>query len=166
MSELLQNTNFDGTTWKCVVNDRTHDDELTAASPWVSRNNPESAVTATVILPSTRPDRPSAGNMLHVCTAQPDSGVLQTFATQPPGGLPNVEASAYVYVVRGQVGIGSGQAGSTGDRDAVSDPAKDGHWQLIGPARNQGGNADEFAIYAISPGGACYYVDSPSVTPA
>lgn len=127
-----------------------------AAPGWTTWNNVE-AVTVTDILPSTAPG--GGSQMLHVCTTGQDCGVVQQY--QATGSGPErVVSSVSVLVVRGQVGMGTGNGGDTGDHDAVS--AATGTWEEL-TAPNGVPPANEFIVYAVSAGGACYYVDNASV---
>jgi len=126
-----------------------------AADQWtLFMNNP--GTIRTNLQPSTRPF--DFTNMIHVYTTADRDGLVQVFL--PYGSGPTkVIASAMVYVVRGQVGIGTGNGGGT-QIDAVSTVT--GAWQLI-RAENHSIPANELIIYATSPGGAEFYVDYASV---
>jgi predicted secreted acid phosphatase len=56
--------------------------------------------------------------------------------------------------------MGTGNGGDTGDHDAVSTAT--GAWEEL-TAPNGVPPANEFIVYAVSAGGACYYVDNASV---
>ena len=122
-----------------------------AAASWTLFMNVPGTIR-TDLRPSTRPG--DSSNMIHVYTTQPSGGLVQVFG--PYGSGPTkVIASAMVYVVHGQVAIGTGNGGGTG-YDAFSTVT--GAWQLI-RADNGGIPANELIIYAASPGGAEFYVD-------
>ncbi|HYV49578.1 MAG TPA: hypothetical protein VFA20_32185 [Myxococcaceae bacterium] len=126
-----------------------------AADQWtLFMNNP--GTIRTNLQPSTRPF--DFTNMIHVLTTAPGDGLVQVFLPYNSGPT-KVIASAMVYVVRGQVAIGTGNGGGTG-YDAFSTTT--GAWELI-RAENRGIPANEFIIYATSPGGAEFYVDYASV---
>lgn len=110
--------------------------------------------------------------MLHVCTTGTnDNGVFQEF--QSPEGLLDVISSVWVFVVRGKVGMASGNAAATMPEDAQSDSAKIGEWQLL-QAPNKAGPPSTFIVYSVRDPlvpdelqqGACFYLDGPSVDPA
>lgn len=127
-----------------------------AADPWtVWNNNP--GVTTTDILPSTRPG--GGTHMLHVCTTGPLNGIVQQFMPSTPHTM----SSVWVFVLRGQVGMGTGDAGNTHPHDARSQ--HQGTWEQLPPSANGVSPANEFIVYAISPEGACYYVDGATVSP-
>src|SRR4029077_11436326 len=84
-----------------------------AAAHWTVYNNGD-AVTTTALMPSTRRHR---GSMIHVVTrgGKPNSGsgIVQAFlpVSTGPGHL---QASAWVYINKGAVFIGTGNGGKTG----------------------------------------------------
>jgi hypothetical protein len=122
-----------------------------AGSHWEIWNNSQ-AITTTDILPSTRPG--GGAQMMHVCTTGPLNGLVATFPSNP-----HVISSVWVFVVRGQVVMGTGNGGATG-RDKMS--MHTGEWEKL-EAPNGGSPANEFIVYSVSPAGACYYVDDASV---
>jgi hypothetical protein len=65
-----------------------------------------------------------------------------------------------VFVLNGQVGMGTGNGGDTVPFDRISNISD--KWELL-TAPNGVSPANEFIVYAISPGGADYYVDNASV---
>jgi hypothetical protein len=113
----------------------------------------------TRLLPSTRPG--DVSNMLHVATTQPEGGLVQVFGAYNSGPQKTI-SSAWVYVVRGQVGLGTGNGGNTGI-DVKSTTT--GQWEYL-TASNGVSPANEFIIYATSPGGAEFYVDAARVVEA
>jgi hypothetical protein len=126
-----------------------------AADQWtLFMNNP--GTIRTNLQPSTRPF--DFTNMIHVYSTAQNNGLVQVFLPYNSGPT-KVIASAMVYVVSGQVGIGTGNGGGT-QIDAVSTTT--GAWQLI-RAENHSIPANEFIIYATSPGGAEFYVDYANV---
>jgi hypothetical protein len=128
-----------------------------AAPDWTTRNNSQ-GTTATDILASTAPE--GGKQMLHVCTTGQHNGIVQVFGPQGTGPT-KVKSSALVYVLRGQVGMGTGNGGDTSDRDALSTTVD--QWELL-QAANGISPANEFIVYATDPAGACFYVDGASVT--
>jgi hypothetical protein len=160
VTELLKNRNVDNAIGH-TVNNRVSVNENASAAPWWTWNNAQSDTT-TDVLPSTR--RPGIdNNMLHVCTTAARCGAGQVFAHQPGGGPVQATSSVWVFVLRGQMGVGISNAGAGSGRDVLSDPAKNGQWQHL-TAPNGGLPANEFVLYAASPDGACFFADSPSVT--
>jgi hypothetical protein len=92
--------------------------------------------------------------MMHVCTTGPLNGRVATFRSRP-----HVISSVRVYVVRGQVGMDTGNGGATGYEKTSMHT---GQWEKL-EAPNGGSPANEFILYSVSPAGACYYVDDASV---
>jgi len=134
-----------------------------AAEHWTAYNNGD-ALTTTSLAPSTRRH---GGTMIHVVTrgGKPDSGsgIVQAFlpVSTGPG---RAQASAWVFINKGTVFIGTGNGGKTGI-DARSSRA-DAWLQLR--ARNGVAPANLFIIYGQSPG-ADFFVDEADVealTPA
>ncbi|HVE87093.1 MAG TPA: hypothetical protein VND93_29765 [Myxococcales bacterium] len=110
------------------------------------------------VVPGTIRTNLQAPSLIHVYTTQPGGGLVQVFG--PYGSGPTkIIAKAMVYVVRGQVAIGTGNGGGT-QYDAFSTTT--GAWELIS-AGNGVIPANEFIIYATSAGGAEFYVDSATV---
>lgn len=95
--------------------------------------------------------------MLHVITQADRNGVLQVWpfssscTAQDPA---HTESGAWVYVNSGQVCIGTGNGGDTAC-DAFSTTT--GQWEWL-QANNGSSPANEFIVYASSPGGADYFV--------
>jgi len=107
--------------------------------------------------------------MMHVCTTgRSDNGVFQEF--QPSEDLADVVSSVWVLVLRGKVGVGTGNAAATMPTDAQSTVI--GTWELL-QARNRAGPPSTFVLYSVPDPhvpddmqqGACFYFDSPSVGP-
>ena len=97
--------------------------------------------------------------MIHVCTTGENNGLVQVFLPQNSGPQ-HARSSVWVFVIRGQVGMGTGNGGSTSDHDAVS--AHVGQWEEL-QAPNGVHPANEFIVYATSPRGACFYIDDATV---
>ena len=124
---------------------------LSAAEDWTLWNNPDST-TATALLPTTRPD--GTGRMLHVTTTGGHCGLVQTWAPTDEGAAA-ATAMAWVYVVSGRVGLGSGNGGSTGVDVLSTTTAR---WeQLEAPSGTSPVN--EMIVYSGPEGGAEFYVD-------
>ena len=102
-------------------------------------------------------------------TGSNDNGVAQEFDS--PGDGVSVVSSAWVFVVRGKVGVGAGNAASTKPDDVHSSgTGASEHLQ----AMNKEGPANVFIIYSVRDPdagdglqqGACFYFELPSVEPA
>lgn len=124
-----------------------------AAANWsLFTNNPGLIVSR--LEPSTLPGGVS---MLHVITQADRNGVLQVFpgsASCTSNGPARAQAGAFVWVNSGQVCIGTGNGGNT-SCNAYSTTT--GQWEWL-QANNGNSPANEFIVYATSPGGADYFV--------
>jgi len=131
----------------------------TAAAGWSTWNN-DPVETATDLVPSTLPGY--GGGMLHVTVAGTrlvnGSGVYRPYAAVDTGPTA-VRAQVWLYVVNGQVGIGTGNGGHTGI-DAVTSTT--GRWQLL-TAVNGVRPVNEVIIYAINQS-AEFYIGAVTVT--
>lgn len=161
MSNLLQNEGFEvasGTGPTTLTGAAVPGDS--AAANWTVWNNPE-ATTTTDLLPSTLSER---SQMLHVCTTGPRCGVVQVFGDRDTGPA-KVASSVWVFVVRGAVGMGTGNGGATG-LDVLS--KTQGQWEQL-QAVNGVQPANEFIVYSAggdsAAEGACFYVDAAAVRP-
>jgi hypothetical protein len=131
---------------------------LSAADSWTTWVNqcPQfgfpSNTVRTELVPSTLPG--GGAMMIHVGTTSPESGIVQVFA-----GTPQVVSSAWVFVTRGQVCIGTGNGGNTHCDDFSTTT---GQWELL-QAPNGVSPANEFIVYATSQGGADFFVDNATV---
>lgn len=135
-----------------------------AAPSWtVASSSPGS--TSTDILPCTRAD--GGELMMHVCTTgRSDNGVFQEF--EPPEDLASVVTSVWVFVLRGKVGVGTGNAAATTPDEAQSTVI--GQWELL-RAVNRPGPRNTFVLYSVPDPwvaddlqqGACFYFEAPSV---
>jgi hypothetical protein len=96
--------------------------------------------------------------MLHICTTGGSNGIVQVFLPHNTGAQ-HAKSSVWVFVVRGKVGMGTGNGGSTGI-DVQSTTV--GRWEEL-QAPNGTAPANEFIVYSVLPGGACYYIDDASV---
>lgn len=126
-----------------------------AAKNWTVGANILGTTVQTKLLPSTLVN---GGRMIHVTTDGARSGLVQVFGPlgQGPG---KVYACAWIYVVKGQVAIGTGNGGNTGS-DVVL--WKTGSWERL-EVSNGVSPANEFIIYAVSHGGAEFYVESAEI---
>lgn len=134
-----------------------------AADRWILFNNGPATIT-TELLRSTRPG--GSAKMIHVNTTGGGSGLVQAgFASEGTydgvfsAGPPHVIDSAWVYVVRGKVGIGAGNGGNT-SIDAVSTTT--GRWEFL-QGCNVSTPVNEFLVYSMTDG-AEFYVDFAKVT--
>jgi hypothetical protein len=120
--------------------------------------NNSDVTTTTDLLPSTLAE---GQQMLHVCTTGPLCGIVQAFGAAGTGPA-QVTAFVWLFVVRGVVGMGVGDGGSTG-LDVMSSTT--GQWENL-QAPNGGWPANELIIYAVanSAAGACFYVDAVQVS--
>jgi RHS repeat-associated protein len=127
-----------------------------AADGWGLWNN-EAATTETELLPSTFPG--GGAKMLRVNTTGRRNGLVQTFLPQDTGPE-KVVAGIWVFVLRGQVAIGTGNSGNTA-LDAVSQTTH--QWEYL-QVTNGGAPANQFILYSRSSEGAEFYVTAASVS--
>jgi len=134
-----------------------------AAKNWSVWNN-EFGTTTTELLPSTLSILSISGEsiggdkMIHVDTTGFGNGLFQVFF--PLGtSLETARSSAWLYILRGKVGIGTGNGGYTGLNTRTLTKNK---WVKL-KAENSVSLSNEFVIYSVSQGGAEFYVDVASV---
>ena len=128
-----------------------------AAQDWVVWNN-TSGTTTTELLPSTAPL--GGAEMIHVTTHGIYNGLYQPFLPANTGPS-SVIGSAWIYVISGTVGIGTGNDGNTSP-DILDSTI--GQWEFI-QAPNAVTPANEFIIYSADNSGANFYADNASVNP-
>lgn len=124
-----------------------------AAANWTLFTNTPGYI-GTDLQPSTLP---GMVKMIHVRTLGPNNGLVQVMpgaASCTPNGPQHTVSGVYVYVLSGQVGIGTGNGGNTGI-DAVSSTT--GVWEFL-EAPNGVSPANELIVYATTSTGADYYV--------
>ncbi|MGW5154639.1 hypothetical protein ACWEPN_04055, partial [Nonomuraea wenchangensis] len=110
-------------------------------------------------LRSSTPGSPGSGRVMHVSATIPGAGLVQVFGAEQHAGRQRVEASAWVFVNRGEVGIGTGDGGNTGYDVRCSTT---GRWVRMS-AVNGVSPANEFIVYASGPDGADFLVAGASV---
>ncbi len=98
---------------------------------------------------------PDTEQVIEVCTNGSNNGIVQVFG----GSNKRTESSVWVFVLRGQVGMGTGDGGNTGI-DAKS--TKHYEWEEL-KAPNGVSPATEFIVYSTSEEGAWYFVAHASV---
>jgi hypothetical protein len=126
-----------------------------AAQDWFVWNNSD-ATTTTELLSSTLPG--GGTNMIHFTTDGGRNGLIQYFLPSSTGP-DHVIGSAWIYVLSGQVQIGTGDDGSTlGDAFSTTT----GEWELL-HAPNGVAPANEFIIYSYN-GPVEFYADNASVS--
>lgn len=102
-----------------------------------------------MVVPSTRR---AGANALRVIASGGDSGVFQLW-TKPP--VPRARTTAWVYVVRGQVYVGTG-SGQPPMRNVLS--AGTGRWEKL-EAVSESCPADRTVVFSASPEGAEFILD-------
>jgi hypothetical protein len=129
-------------------------EEFSAAAEWKTIT-PEKGTVITELLPSTRiPDQ----QMIRVKTEEAGAGLVQVFP-DPPGGLTQAFSWALIFIVSGEVGIGTGAQGKTGVDMVLK---KIGSWELL---QVSNGISPANSFFITSPvGGAEFYVDSAGVS--
>lgn len=130
-----------------------------AAADWTMFTNTAGYIYSRV-LPTARPNA-GTSNMIQVNTLGWGNGLVQVF--KPYGTGPRkVISGAWVFVLRGKVGMGTGNGGNTG-LDTLSQTT--GQWEWLA-ASNGVSPANEFIIYSADVGGAEFFVDAASVVEA
>jgi hypothetical protein len=125
-----------------------------AAADWKVWSN-GSANIITELVPSTFPG--GGSYMLKVTTTGSNGGIYQDFLSTPAA---SATASAWIWIVSGCVGIGSGDDGDTGE-DTQS--CTTGSWLHLS-APSDSSPVTAFLAYDTSLG-ATFYVDDASVVP-
>lgn len=126
-----------------------------AAASWTMFTN-TAGYLMSALLPDSRPG--GSGRMIHVRTRGVGNGLVQVFDAFNRGPS-RTFAYAWIYVIRGKVGIGTGNGGNTGI-DATTTVVN--QWQRIS-AYNGVNPANEFIIYATVPDTE-FYVSEAGVT--
>ncbi|HEX2060537.1 MAG TPA: hypothetical protein VHK90_07340 [Thermoanaerobaculia bacterium] len=124
-----------------------------AAAGW-NVYNAAAGPISTAIVPSTR----GAGSAIHVVTSAEHSGLMQVW--NPRNATGRVRTTAWVFVRRGRIYIGSGD-GRPPMMNVYSSGT--GRWERISGV-NDSCPATVTVIYAAGPGGAEFYVDEISAT--
>lgn len=156
-SNLLKNPNFEGTEGHQSIPLKSKGVGIaSAADKWTLWNNVE-GITTTELISSSSPYGGSK-TMIHVTTTGAASGLVQTFLPTDAGPV-KIVASAWVFIRRGKVGIGTGNGGNT-HLDVISKTT--GQWEYL-EATNGVSPANEFIIYSMSEGGAEFDVAAASV---
>jgi len=154
-ANLLVNGNFNlGVAGPVVVQLPNGGAGNSAANNWTVWLNSGGTIT-TELQPSAIVPQ---GKRIHVTTNIPVAGLVQVFAPFN-GGPTKVYACAWIFLVKGQVAIGTGNGGNTGTDQVLK---KIGSWELV-EISNGVTPANEFIIYSISPGGAEFYVESAEI---
>jgi hypothetical protein len=95
----------------------------------------------TELVPSTAPS--GSHYMIHVITDGRDNGIVQSAIWSAP----KTKSSAWVFVNKGCVGIGTGNGGNTNPNDATT--CETGKWMHL-QAPNGVSPANEFIIYSVA----------------
>lgn len=131
-----------------------------AAKFWTTWLNEPGTITTQLLTSSAMPKLPCApligGNTVIHVKIHGSGGILQQW--QGSGGSPSVMSSARVYVISGQVQLGTGNGGNT-HGDAFS--LKTDTWEVL-KAPNGEKPANEFIVYGKTPS-AEYCVDNARV---
>ncbi len=130
-----------------------------AASDWTMFTNTAGYIYSRV-LPSARPGSGNS-NMIQVNTLGLGNGLVQVFKPYNTGPQ-KVISGAWVFVLRGKVGIGTGNGGNTGLDDVSTTTHQ---WEYLA-ASNGVSPANELIIYSADVGGAEFFVDEASVVEA
>jgi hypothetical protein len=127
-----------------------------AAKFWTVHNSNGGAVVTTQMVPSTGPMGP---RMLRIRTGGNEGGVAQTFAP-PNSGPAKVVASAWVYVIKGQVQLATGKDGfmkTSAFNTAIN------KWELLQVCSDGTEPNNWITIYNQDVNGGAFLVDAASV---
>lgn len=121
---------------------------------WTTWANTMGSSIETELMPSSW----TGGGMLRVSTNGVGNGIVQVFAPLHEG--PEVAtACVWIFIERGEVGVGVGNGGNTHTSMTLAEPGK---WERI-IVSNAVSPANEIIIYATSKIGADFYVEKASV---
>jgi len=98
--------------------------------------------------------------VMQVCTNGELNGIVQVFANNQNAPT-HTRSSVWVFVLLGQVGMGTGHFGQTG-LDVLSNNQLNYTWQHLA-APNAVSPATEFIVYSAVPDGAWFFVAEASV---
>lgn len=127
-----------------------------AAAEWDMHNSNAGDYIGTWMQPSNGPQGP---RMLRILTRGNEGGVTQRFLPDGPG-VEHFMIAAWVYVVRGNVMIG------TNDENGVSSAAfstTTGQWELLRACRNGSSKSNFFFAVNQDPQGGEFYIDAATV---
>jgi hypothetical protein len=125
-----------------------------AAANWTTYNNAP-GTTTTTRLPSTR--RPG-GTMMRVTTSGAYNGIVQVWG-DPDVGPPSARSSVWLFIRRGSVFIGTGNASAAPDAQT----SETGRWIQISGVLTGTCPANQTQIFAVGSEGADFDIDSPVV---
>jgi len=127
-----------------------------AAKSWTVHNSNAGALISTQMVPSTGPMGP---RMLRIRTAGNEGGLVQTFAPPNSGPL-KVVASAWVYVIKGQVQLATGKDGFM---KASAFNTTTNKWELLQVCSDGTEPNNWITIYNQDVNGGAFLVDAASV---
>lgn len=129
------------------------DDARSAAAGWTMHTSNDRAKVTTELIGSTRPG--GEASMLHVNAGSNEGGVYQLFARDDRGPA-RVVASAWVFVTRGRVAIGTGNEGFITNSMLSSTTGK---WELLSACSDGKTTNNWFIAYSTAIEGSDFYVD-------
>ena len=169
---LLSNPSFEnlGPGGSTVIFSGLNNGGGSAADQWMIWNNTAGSTTRTqlcpydVTCPITGVSPVDGAEMLYVNTDNAFNGVWQSWLPAN-AGPPVVTSSVWIYMLRGTVGVGSGNDGSTVLEAFATTPVGANGWQLLTWSNVSPFNtpANEIVFYATSAGGAEFYLDAAYV---
>lgn len=134
------------------------DDARSAAADWTMHTSNDRANVTTELIRSTKPG--GGKSMLHVSAGSNEGGVYQAFAADNRGPA-RVVASAWVFVRRGRVVIGTGNSGFI-TNSALSTTT--GRWELLQACSDGETTNNWFVVYSTAVEGSEFFVDLASVS--
>jgi hypothetical protein len=154
-ANLLQNGTFDTSGGMNPVTVSPGPAGNSAAKSWtVFLNTPGSSITTELVPSNLVP----GGTRIRVTTNGERNGLVQVFGAFGTGPK-KVFACAWVYIVKGAVGLGTGNGGNTGFDMVLW---KKESWERI-EVSNGVAPANEIILYSFTPGDTEFYVESAEV---
>jgi hypothetical protein len=161
---LLTNGSFDlGSKIPVTITGLNDPSQATGWTTWNKNYDGGSSsygTLTTALVPSTLV---TGGTMIHVETSGTDNGLVQVFG-EIDTGPKTAYACAWIYVVRGTVGISLGNGGNQHLGVLLSAENSWERVEISNSSTYSTSPVNEFIIYSSEVGGAEFYVESASVT--
>lgn len=158
---LLQNSSFDVVNPNGPISSFTRTQQnvgggQSGAANWTTWANTRNSTIETEWMPSNL----TGGHMLRVSTNGNRNGIVQVFGRNGEGP-DEATACVWLFIERGEVGVGIGNGGNTHTSMTLTEPGK---WERI-TVSNGVSPANQIIIYTTSAEGADFYVEHAEVYP-
>ncbi len=158
---LLQNSSFDTPNPNGPISSFTRTQRhvgggQSGAAYWTTWANTRNSTIETEWMPSTL----TGGHMLRVSTNGTGNGIVQVFGSNGEGP-DEATACVWLFIERGEVGVGIGNGGNTHTSMTLTEAGK---WERI-TVSNGVSPANQIIIYTTSSEGADFYVEHAEVYP-